>query len=394
MRILVVQPGADFSTQDVYSGLISGLQSLGHTVVPYDLGVRMTAMAAGLNVVWQEAGSPKGREPTLERAVYDAGAGVYCEVLRHGIEAVVVITGDYWHPDHTVQLRNGGMPVACLYTESPYHDTPSLPNLSLYDHVWVNERVGMAHIQEMLRLMGSQCRATYLPLGYDPAAHTPAHEWLPEGGVRPHDVVFVGTGFMERVETLAAVPWRGVDLGLYGNWRFLLPWWAVRKPGAINGGMATRVAMKVAARFRAASPLWPYIRGGVTSNRRTAELYRHAKIGLNLFRSSALYRPDSPRVAKAESMGPRLYELAATGTFILSEHRAEVTEVFGDSVPTFRSPGELAELVWFYLARPGLRQEMASTLPARMRGHSWADRARVVVQDLRQVKAARATSAA
>ena len=60
------------------------------------------------------------------------------------------------------------------------------------------------------------------------------------------------------------------------------------------------------------SPLRQYVRGGVTPNDVTAQLYRNAKIGLNLHRTSEYYVPDSqPAANGAESMNPRCYELAA-----------------------------------------------------------------------------------
>src|SRR4030095_14464235 len=64
-----------------------------------------------------------------------------------------------------------------------------------------------------------------------------------------------------------------------------------------------------------------------------AGLYRRARIGLNLHRSSKRYGRGAERVAHAESANPRTYELAACGLFQVSDVRLEIYELFGDAVP-------------------------------------------------------------
>ena len=82
-----------------------------------------------------------------------------------------------------------------------------------------------------------------------------------------------------------------------------------------------------------------------STTRTTAALYRAAKIGLNLHRSSATYGRNMPRILHAESMNPRAYELAATQSFQISDWRPEVQETFVGAVPTFQSAAELERLI-------------------------------------------------
>ena len=112
-------------------------------------------------------------------------------------------------------------------------------------------------------------------------------------------MVFVGTGWRERIDLLSAVNWDGIDLGLYGEWGLL--------------GSTARLRHFVRDK-------------GAIANTRTAALYRRASIGLNLYRTSTLYGQKTPRIHGAESMNPRAYELAATQTFTLSDARAELSE--------------------------------------------------------------------
>jgi len=86
-----------------------------------------------------------------------------------------------------------------------------------------------------------------------------------------------------------------------------------------------------------------------------------------------------------DSMGPRCYELAATGTFFISEYRPEVEEVFGDLVPTFDTPDEMARLVGTYIQDPARREAVQRELPGAVAAHTWHDRARQLVDDLDEV---------
>ena len=61
--------------------------------------------------------------------------------------------------------------------------------------------------------------------------------------------------------------------------------------------------------------------------------------------------------------------------------------MFGDSVPTFRDPAELGELVRYYLARPDLRREMAGAARHYAQPHTFDARARQMLADWPEVLA-------
>jgi spore maturation protein CgeB len=197
------------------------------------------------------------------------------------------------------------------------------------DVAFTNERSCVPFLQNYNRW------TYYLPHGYDPARHSPS---LPAGeaDVHAHDVVFVGTGFAERVALLEAVDWSGIDLGLYGAWSLVAE----------------------------DSPLRPYIQSGIVPNVEAARLYRAAKIGLNLYRRSYGYDLNAPQINTGESLNPRALELAANGVFTISDGRPEQAEVFGDVVPTFETAAELEWLVRHYLTHDADRTAKARQLPA------------------------------
>src|SRR4030095_6053999 len=105
-------------------------------------------------------------------------------------------------------VRGARLRTAVLFTESPYEDEAQCRVAALVDVVWTNERTSAQPLG-----------AGYLRHAYDPARHPPTAGL--DYDVPAHDVVFVGTGFEERIEQLAAVDWRGIDLGLYGEWSLL-----------------------------------------------------------------------------------------------------------------------------------------------------------------------------
>ncbi len=198
-------------------------------------------------------------------------------------------------------------------------------------------------------------RTSYLAHAYDEEKHKPQAEHT-ENGIPAHDVVFVGTGFQERIDLLKSVDWDGIDFGIYGNWQLL----------------------------GSRSKLRKHICGKETENSKTAALYRKAKIGLNFHRTSKGFGRDAPKIAYAESLNPRAYELAACGLFHISDYRVELDERFGRLVPTFEN-GNLGDVIRRWLADDKGRDEIASKLPGAIAGQTWQARADQVLADLERV---------
>lgn len=351
MKVLVIGPGASWSTADVEAGLVTGLRAAGVEVIHYGLAGRINGAHKWLFNAWRLR---KKHDPTVERPTsgdvfYQAGMGALERALRHQVDAVLAVSGMYLHPDVLILMRRAGLLTTVLFTESPYDLEPELRMAQLVHAVWTNERTVVPHFSTVCP------HAWYLPHAWHPEKHQagpqPGDDDLPA-----HDVVFVGSAFRERIDWFRTIDWAGIDLGLYGNW----------------DGLGSRDRLR------------QYVRGGCTDNAVTAALYRRAKVGLNLYRTSKGFGPQAPRIAagSAESLSPRAYELAACGAFHLSDYRREVAEVFGDLVPTFRSPTEAAALIRAWLADPARRAEVSRQLPATVAASSWLARAAQVRSDL------------
>lgn len=377
MRLLIVHPGADWSTADIHDGYLAAFKSLGHEVGVYNLAVRL-ARSHGWYKYNQRRAGIKG-PPNPVQVIAQASADLVTAALRGDVDWVFVISGMYLDPDAMILLRRAGKRVALLLTESPYEDDRQRLAAQYADVVFTNERTSVASLRE------KNPNVYYLAHAYDPEKHHPVpseengmiraragSQLFPDcdssahvgtavactpGFRQPtqdksydmpaHDVVFVGTGFQERIEILSGVDWTGIDLGLYGTYDLL----------------------------GSRSKLRPYIRGSVVDNAYAAALYRRAKIGLNLYRQSVEYGRDSERIIGAESMNPRALELAACGVFTLSDYRAEPSEVFGGLVPTFTSSDGLEALVRNWLADAEGRQAVAEQLPGRVARSTFRHRA-------------------
>lgn len=353
MKLFTIHPGSTTSTHDVYSGMVRALEAQGHHLIKYNLGQRITQSGSWLKHSWQQARKSgiDVERPNSADVLYHAHGDVLLKALHHDCEWVLLFSSMYT-PLYILRiLRKAGLKIALILTESPYND---VEQASLVKHVniaWTHERTSV----EFLRLANPNVH--YLPHAYDEAIHSFRHP--AQESIHSHDVVFVGTGFRERVELLSGVNWDGIDLGLYGIWFHL----------------------------GSKSKLRRYLFAGETPNAVTASLYRNAKIGLNLFRKSKSFDRFSETIDRAESVALRAYELAACGCFFLSDPRAELTEIFGDLIPTFETPNELEALVRHYLADDDARERIGRLLPEAVKRHTWSERARQLMSDLEACQA-------
>lgn len=338
MKLLVVNPGASYSTADVDAGVRYGLQRQAVDVSRYRLTERIERSQRWLYATWRRARrtQPTITKPTIADVFYLAGVGCIERALRLDVDAVLVISAMFLHPDVVILLRRARLPVFALFTETPYDLPQELKIAALVSGCWTNERSSVDAFRHVNPCSG------YLPHAWHPDRHTPG---LHDGDetVPAHDVVFVGSGFPERVAWLSAIDWDGIDLGLYGHWQ-----------------------------LKANHPLRKFVRPGVVDNRVTAALYRRARVGLNLYREAH----------GAQSLNPRAYELAACGVPYVSQPRSESRELFGDVVPLVQTPADASYIIRSLLNDPIRRARIAAELPALVARHSWADRIHLLLNDI------------
>lgn len=381
--VIVWHPGATMSTSDVADGLCDGLRAHGLEVIEYRSDVQIRLHGEMLQRLARDAG---GTYSTAD-VIYKSGKELLADASRarrlHGAEWVIVVSGMYQHPDLLVYLRDAGFRVAVLLTESPYDHEQELDAIDrravtgasepVANVVFTNERTSVAALRAV------QPRSYYLPHAWNAARHG-AEPQAADHEVPAYDVVFVGTFFEERVEFLGAMRWDGVQLGLYGGTAEIPLMAAAQGPPAYLPEFVRR-AVETSARTRlqvAARALEPHVRGGVIPNAMTAALYRRAKVGLNWHRTSKGYGTGA-HITRAESVNPRVYELAAMRCFFVSDPRAELADLL-PMIPTARTPGECEAVIRRALREPDWRAWVATAAHEAIQGHTWTARAQTVIE--------------
>lgn len=337
MRILLIHPGASFSTHDVYIGMKAGLEAHGHTVIPFRLdeslafyGSLFEAAERG-GLVWDN-----GARPNLQGFASLKGIA---ELVNVSPDVVISVSGHNLHYSVPIMARKLGIPSAVYCTESPYFDHEPL-FAKHYDVIFTNEARSVPSFEKE-----APGRAHYLAHAYNPHLHYPG----PSDPDCAADVFFVGSGFPERRRLFEGVDWTGVKFVTHG---FL--WTEGENPDAMEMDR-------------------------VLPNEQAAQWYRSSAINLNHHRTTTVYGAGKHISGlDAESLGPRAYEIAACAGFQLcDDSRPERLAVFGDTLPTYRSHSalDLEKQVRYWLQRPDERARLAQAQRQAILPHSWHNRA-------------------
>jgi hypothetical protein len=342
VRILFVHASAGWSTADVGRGYAAALTRAGHELYEWRFDQRIGYVGRALEL-----------EPTpsnLYEVVRHASRMIATEAVDFGPDLVVVTSGLCFHPAGLVLLKKMGLPIAVILTESPYNEEDEAYFASFCDFVATNDR-------------GSAARRgwTYLAPCYDPAVHVPG----PPVG-QGHDVVFIGTAWVERARRFASMDWTGIDFGLYGLWP---------KPADVDVGLIPNAGTTPISsedepfyiEVEKYARLAPYIRTGLTSPDETVRLYRASKLCINEHREHPL----------AESLGPRVYEtLAVGGALLLTTYRPEIEDLLGPRWAEYVYDGteDLEAKIRFYLKHDQIRTELVGIGRARVDGHTFDER--------------------
>lgn len=340
-KLLVVHPGASYSTHDVHVGLVEGLRSNAVQVTEWRLDGRINLSHNYLHYLWRQKLKThrEFEKPNNADVLYQATTGLIERAIERGITDLVIVTAMFIQPNRIELARRAGMRVWLLCTESPYQLDDELRLAPLCNGVWTNERAAVPLFQAV------QPNTAYLPHAYRVGIHDRAPEaasTLPSA-----DVLFVGSMFDERTAWMSSIDWSGIDLHLY----------------------TSRENLPRRSRLRA------FLKGDITPNDTVQRLAQRSKVVLNLFRAA----PGQ----MAESMNPRCYEMAAAGACLVSDGRPELAERL-PMVPTFSTPGECERVIRDLLADDVQRRRIATGAQAAIQADTWQRRAAQVVADIGQ----------
>lgn len=340
MKVLAVSSPHGFTTRDVWKRCIAGMEANGIEVKPFDLLTRWQAFETMLALARRN----KIALPPAFAASYLAYEPIFGAAHYHDVDAVLVVSPQYMPMPIIDMLRKSGKKTIGYFTECPYEDTLNAPvQAAHFDYVFVNDRNSV----ELFRSFADN--VFYLPHSYDPLLH---YDDVVDG--HGDNVVFIGTGYKSRVDLFRSIDWDGIDLELYGIW------WMTKR-----------------------NRLHRYLKGELVENEDTARMYRAAGVGISIHRQMRYVNYDwAIEDGEAYSVGPRTYELAACGTFQVSDHRNELVDIFGDIVPIYTSPEQLGSIVRRAVEDPVWRQDLARKQREAVQGHTCEARMKYLLEQV------------
>jgi spore maturation protein CgeB len=332
----MVSPGPAFSVADVERGWAKALSKFGEVQV-YNLDKRIATWGAAR---WGE--QKLDSQEVARMAIEPLGNTIW----RFWPDVIVIVSGFFITNDLWEVLKQRPHKVVMLCTESPYEDDVQFERMMIGepDVVLLNDPINLMRFREY------HDNVWYSPHAYDPEIHFPG----PPVDEYRCDFGFVGTGYPSRIDMLAHVDWRDIDVKLAGNWAGL-------------GGTA----------------LEPFVIHPLEEcfdNTEAVQLYRSSKVSANLYRaSSGSVESNRPELAEGWSIGPREVELAATRTFFLREPRPEGDELF-PFLPTFSDAGEFGDLLRYYLTHDDEREHAVQRAQAAVQDRTFDAHARQLMQ--------------
>ncbi len=134
---------------------------------------------------------------------------------------------------------------------------------------------------------------------------------------KAHDILFVGRPGYERISAKWAIE-NGFEVALYGSgWQNIAPL---------------------------------MFKGDYIDNNELHKYYASAKIVLNDTRED---------MKKAGFISNRVFDVTASGGFLISDYMEEIEQFYGDSIPMFKDKEELKKLLDYYLKNPDERLKKA-----------------------------------
>ncbi|MEV6879737.1 glycosyltransferase [Amycolatopsis sp. NPDC051128] len=336
MKILAAHPGPNFSVHDVYVGWVEALRELGQQVIEFNLAERLTFYDAAL---LETHDKQILKAVSTEQAQQLAVNGLYAALYKTRPDVLFAVSAFFYTPELLDLARSYGTKVVLLHTESPYEDGRQLTIAAHADLNLINDPT---NIDDFRRVAPT----VYVPHSYRPTIHHPG----PGAPDLAADLAFVGTGYASRIAFLEEMDLSGLDVLLAGNWQQL----------------------DEDSPLRAAVAHEP---DECLDNEQTAQVYRSAAVGLNLYRREA----EAAHLAAGWAMGPREVEMAACGMFFLRDPRPEGDDVL-PMLPTFTTVEGASEQLHYWLGHPAERQELAAQARMAIADRTFVNRAAELMQ--------------
>lgn len=326
----------------MFNGWAEALTAAGEKVVTYNLDRRLTFYDAAFLETGHvsDDGHPQFKKALdRDQAVELAADGLLGACYRWWPD-IILCTSAFFTPPFVLEvMKSRGHKIVMLFTEGPYQTEMQLKMAAYADLCLVNDPVDIGRYRAI-------APSEYMPHAYRPVLHHPGPP-VPEMAC---DLGFSGTGFPSRRKFFADMDLAGLDVILAGNWMGL----------------------------QEDSPLHPYLVHEIDrcfDNEQTADLYRSAKAGINLYRTEA----EDENQGLGWAMGPREVEQAACGLFYLRDSRPEGDDLL-PMLPVFTDAGDASEKLRWWLAHDGMRGEAARMARAAVADRTFDSNARKLLR--------------
>jgi spore maturation protein CgeB len=328
MRLLLVYPGASFSTIDVahgYHSAFSKVEGLELFSFQFEKYLAYNSYAQKFLM---------GKDYDQNEAIKSAAKDILVRILECRPDQVLFISGIAFPAfvwEYVRQLQNDlkhPFKTSVFLTEAPYVTAWEKGILERVQCAFVTDSGILDEYREVNK------RLFYVKHAYDPEIH-----FRSKDVERDVDCFMVGTGYPERQRIMNEVSWEGIDLHLFGNWMYM----------------------------QSDNSLQRYLKGMLLENSKTADYYRRSKIALNIFRT-VMWPDANPKFIEpslAKSLSPRVYEAMACGSMLLTDWREELDSFPKDSYALWGSAGELEEKMRYYLSHSEERERIAEN------GYNW-----------------------
>jgi hypothetical protein len=260
-------------------------------------------------------------------AIEQARLGIFAQAFLMWPELVFFIGTSFIDEKVLIALRGRGLKIAALFTESPYEDTRQLALASYTDVNFISDPLNLDAWKEHGPVL---CIST----AFDPEVHHPGD------APKEVDLAFIGTALAHRQEFFGQMNLDGLC-------------------AVIDGGG------------------WPHVPHDAVFNEDAADLYRHSRTGINV------YRRDGDTI-EGITIGPRECEMAACGLPFARDPRPESDALF-PFLPSFSTPGEAREVVDWLLADEDRRQALGKQVMQAIQGRTFDNQAAQAMRFIEEI---------
>lgn len=325
MRILMVQPGPDFSVADVFNGWYKALKAQGHHVMVFNTSDRLmwysrTEFADEMKPQCPECGQYPHSAPLegIGPITQHVFSGLFENAYVFWPDLIFFVSAFWVKPEVFRVLKSRGHKLAILHTESPYEDERQFVRGQHVDINLLNDPTNV----ELWNSEGVD--AHYMPHAYDPDVHYPGV------GNYESDFSFVGTMYKSRQELFSKIDFGDLKVTLAGA-------------GYDKLEEENKWLLKYC----------PHHPEDSFNNVEGAELYRRSRVGINLYRREG---ENNELQYQGWAMGPRELEMAACGLFFLRDPRPESDETFKGILPSFSGPEDASEKIQWWAKHDSARE--------------------------------------